>query len=93
MPAARSRTASRARVRGAREPAGRCGAAGGKNVETPHLVETSHAYRVFYFRWMQSFHAVGDQAPMAGLLSAESAHVGYTDGYRSKPRGERWVDC
>src|SRR6185437_8613774 len=32
-------------------------AAGGKNVETPHPVETSHAYSVFYFRRMQSFHA------------------------------------
>src|SRR6185437_15360052 len=28
-------------------------AAGGKNVETPHPVETSHAYSVFYFRRMQ----------------------------------------
>jgi hypothetical protein len=37
--------------------AGHCGAAGGKNVETPHPVETSHAYSVFYFRRMQSFHA------------------------------------
>ena len=35
------------------------GASRGHNVETPHLVETSHAYSVFYFRRMQSFHANG----------------------------------
>jgi pyridoxamine 5'-phosphate oxidase-like protein len=39
--------------------AGRCGAAGGNNVETPHPVETSHAYSVFSFRRTKSFQANG----------------------------------
>ena len=43
-------------VSGARS-AGRCGAAGGNNVETLHPVETLHVYRVFYFHWTKSFHA------------------------------------
>ena len=36
---------------------------GGKNVETPHPVETSHAYSVFYFRRAKSFHANGRPSP------------------------------
>jgi hypothetical protein len=42
---------------------GRCGAARGNNVETLHPVETPHAYSVFYFRRMQSFHANGTASP------------------------------
>ena len=51
--AGRSRAGSYARFTEGR------GASRGHNVETPHLVETSHAYSVFYFRRMQSFHANG----------------------------------
>jgi hypothetical protein len=52
--------------------AGRCAAAGGKNVETPHPVETLHAYSMFYFHQTNSFHANGGPVPAtAGPADAE----------------------
>jgi len=43
--------------------AGRCGAPGGNNVETPHPVETKHANSVFCFRRTKGFHANGRPVP------------------------------
>jgi len=63
----RSRAASRARF------TGRCGAARGNNVEIPHPVETTHAWRVFYFRRMQGFHANGARPRWRGLPSGARA--------------------
>jgi len=55
-PADRNRRAIPGRL--ACPPARRCGAARGNNVEIPHPVETSHAWRVFYFRRTKSFHVL-----------------------------------
>jgi hypothetical protein len=51
--AARFQAASHARFRQAPRRRTR------NNAETPHPMETLHAYSVFYFRRMQSFHANG----------------------------------
>jgi len=57
---------------------GRCDAARGNNMETPHLVETFHAYSVFYFHRTKSFHVNGGPARTAGPLPRRAVLKGTT---------------
>jgi hypothetical protein len=46
------------------------------SVETLHPAETLHAYSVFYFHRMQSFHDLAQQGPDSGLLAGRAGPNG-----------------